>query len=282
MPERRDRYCPQLSGREPYLSSVLVLSVLLLSLLLTACCPPPPRRLASPPPPPSPAVIRISRQLSPLVPHGPAYLAPGTCSERPSLQVLPGGARLKPTSPIPARHTCFQTGLNRETLGPGLDPNMTGPANPSEGGPEPAAIASAARDPGVLPFVTPSTYLARPHLRAPVAQRPTASSHSRTDFPLAEKPLMTPIDRDQVQGLVSNQPFQPSGRGTCPPRASFLSPSPALLAMDRHPDSSSTAGATSAKPLPAALAAGSIQRGSTSSRILHEGAGYCRRAWRAR
>lgn len=94
--------------------------------------------------------------------------------------------------------------------------------NPSEGGPprQPAAIPSA-RHPGhELPFVTPSTYL---QLRAPVAPRPTASSH--TEFPLAAMALpadklMTNLDREQLQGLVSF-PSLPSGRGTCPARASF-------------------------------------------------------------
>ncbi|KAG6356649.1 hypothetical protein INS49_014523 [Diaporthe citri] len=81
---------------------------------------------------------------------------------------------------------------------------MTDPANPSEGGPkQPAAFASA-RHPGheQLPFVTPSTYL---HLRAPVAQRPTASSHSRTDFSLAAE--MTSADREQMQGLRAIREF---------------------------------------------------------------------------
>lgn len=92
---------------------------------------------------------------------------------------------------------------------------MTGPANPSDHGPPSNPPAAAvARHPGhELPFVTPSTYL---HLRAPTAT-PTpnlasaashASSHSRTILPPAlapapEKPLMTPLDKDQVQGLVS-------------------------------------------------------------------------------
>lgn len=157
---------------------------------------------------------------------------------------------------------------------------MTDPANPSEGGPkQPAAIASA-RQPGheQLPFVTPSTYL---HLRAPVAQRPTASSHSRTDFPLAEKPMMTTsLDREQMQGLVSLPTLR--AEALVPRELLFLSASPAPPKIRRRPDFSSAAGATSAKPLPAALAAGSIQRGSTSSRSPHGGAGYCRRAWRAR
>ena len=141
---------------------------------------------------------------------------------------------------------------------------MTDPANPSEaskaGPKQPAAIASA-RHPE-LPFVTPSPYL---HLRAPVA-RPTASSHSRTDFPLAaEKPLMTPLDKEQMQGLVSLPNLRTEALA---PRAPlFLSPSRAPLATEaRNSVSWSAAGATSARPLLAALAAGSIQRGSTSSR----------------
>lgn len=88
---------------------------------------------------------------------------------------------------------------------------MTDPANPSEGGPpkQPAAIASA-RHPGhelplPLPFAAPSTFL---QLRAPVANRPTASSQSRTEHSLAvEKPLMTPLDKEQMQGLRAIREF---------------------------------------------------------------------------
>lgn len=76
--------------REPYLSSVL--SVLFLSLspchLLLAAH----RRLApltSPPPPPH----HYHQQNR----HQQATVAPGTGPERPNPQVLPGGARLKPT-----------------------------------------------------------------------------------------------------------------------------------------------------------------------------------------
>lgn len=73
---------------------------------------------------------------------------------------------------------------------------MTDPANPSENGSNPPA--AIARHPGhELPFVQPSTYL---HLRAP---NRTASSHSHTIPQPAEKPPMTPLDRDQMQGLVS-------------------------------------------------------------------------------
>lgn len=95
---------------------------------------------------------------------------------------------------------------------------MTDPANPSDNGPSsnPPAAAAVARHPGhELPFVTPSTYL---HLRAPMATAtpnlasaaPPSSSHSHTIpapalAPAPEKPLMTPLDKDQVQGLVSNQ-----------------------------------------------------------------------------
>lgn len=72
---------------------------------------------------------------------------------------------------------------------------MTDPANPSENGPNPPA--AIARHPGhELPFVQPSTYL---HLRAPNR----TSSHSHTIPQPAEKPPMTPLDRDQMQGLVS-------------------------------------------------------------------------------
>lgn len=115
---------------------------------------------------------------------------------------------------------------------------MTDPANPNNDGPLPgnppaaAAVAAAvARHPGhELPFVQPSTYL---HLRAPTASAtansatapgtfepllasPAASrssssaahhNHSYTIPPPAAptpKPLMTPLDRDQVQGLVSS------------------------------------------------------------------------------
>lgn len=147
---------------------------------------------------------------------------------------------------------------------------MTDPANPSEardGGPaQPAAIANAARDLDVLHFVTPSTYL-----RAPVANNPTASNHSRTDFPLAaEKPLMTPLDREQMQGLVSLSdlrtetfiiprcpfPFAVScavGMGILIPRP----PPPLVPCLRGH-----------------CCTVWPIQRGSASSRGLHDGAGY--------
>lgn len=109
---------------------------------------------------------------------------------------------------------------------------MTDPANPSDNGPlpgNPPAAAAVARHPGhELPtIVQPSTYL---HLRAPTASasattatatgpsRPLLASaaastssaahqsHSHTTpAPAAQKPLMTPLDRDQVQGLVSKE-----------------------------------------------------------------------------
>ncbi|KUI52634.1 Nuclear protein SNF4 [Cytospora mali] len=76
---------------------------------------------------------------------------------------------------------------------------MTDPANPSENGPNPPA--AIARHPGhELPFVQPSTYL---HLRAPNR----TSSHSHTIPQPAEKPPMTPLDRDQMQGLRAIREF---------------------------------------------------------------------------
>ncbi|KAJ4389427.1 AMP-activated serine/threonine-protein kinase regulatory subunit [Gnomoniopsis smithogilvyi] len=96
---------------------------------------------------------------------------------------------------------------------------MTDPANPSKDGPPSNPPAAAvARHPGhELPFVTPSTYL---HLRAPMATATPnlasaashPSSHSRTIpapalVPAPEKPLMTPLDRDQVQGLTAIREF---------------------------------------------------------------------------
>ncbi|KAJ4413644.1 AMP-activated serine/threonine-protein kinase regulatory subunit [Gnomoniopsis sp. IMI 355080] len=96
---------------------------------------------------------------------------------------------------------------------------MTDPANPSDNGPSsnPPA-APVARHPGhELPFVTPSTYL---HLRAPMATATPnlasaashPSGHSRTIpapalVPAPEKPLMTPLDKDQVQGLTAIREF---------------------------------------------------------------------------
>lgn len=117
-------------------------------------------------------------------------------------------------------------------------------ANPSDNGPlprnhPPAATTAVARHPGhELPFVTPSTYL---HLRAPTApatsatatavaigtSRPLLASAAASNSSAApqpqtqishtmaapesaqtQKPLMTPLDRDQMQGLVSNRrPF---------------------------------------------------------------------------
>lgn len=158
---------------------------------------------------------------------------------------------------------------------------MTDPANPSEGGPpkQPAAIASA-RHPGhelplPLPFAAPSTFL---QLRAPVANRPTASSHSRTEHSLAaEKPLMTPLDKEQMQGLVSLP--EPLDRGTCSSAPLF----PFHLRLPGLPWSDALIPHMPLVPRlrghwPAASTAGSIQRGSTSSRSLCEGAGYCRRA----
>ncbi|ROW02863.1 hypothetical protein VSDG_01869 [Cytospora chrysosperma] len=77
---------------------------------------------------------------------------------------------------------------------------MTDPANPSENGSNPPA--AIARHLGhELPFVQPSTYL---HLRAP---NRTASSHSHTIPQPAEKPPMTPLDRDQMQGLRAIREF---------------------------------------------------------------------------
>ncbi|ROW09178.1 hypothetical protein VPNG_05693 [Cytospora leucostoma] len=76
---------------------------------------------------------------------------------------------------------------------------MTDPANPSENGPNPPA--AIARHPGhELPFVQPSTYL---HLRAPNR----TSSHSHTIPQPAEKPPMTPLDSDQMQGLRAIREF---------------------------------------------------------------------------
>lgn len=99
---------------------------------------------------------------------------------------------------------------------------MTDPANPSDNGQNPPAVArqTAGHE---LPFVTPSTYLhlpTRPLASAsnsPAATILTAAhGHSRTvpqpaqpdPAPAPEKPPMTPLDKDQVQGLVSKRaPF---------------------------------------------------------------------------
>lgn len=114
---------------------------------------------------------------------------------------------------------------------------MTNPANPSDNGPNPPAVArqTAGHE---LPFVTPSTYLhlpTRPLANASSSPAATAAhGQSRTvpqpaqpdPAPVPEKPPMTPLDRDQVQGLVSNaRPFGTlkSCSETYPiPRSSYL------------------------------------------------------------
>lgn len=92
---------------------------------------------------------------------------------------------------------------------------MTDPAKPSDNGQNPPAVArqTAGHE---LPFVTPSTYLhlpTRPLASASSSPAATAAHlHSRTipqpaqpyPAPVPEKPPMTSLDKDQVQGLVSN------------------------------------------------------------------------------
>ncbi|KAF3770966.1 hypothetical protein M406DRAFT_97005 [Cryphonectria parasitica EP155] len=78
---------------------------------------------------------------------------------------------------------------------------MTDPANPSD---SPLPGIPPARQPGhELPFVQPSTYL---HLRAPTATATFGNSGPFHTAP-AEKPPMTPLDRDQVQGLTAIREF---------------------------------------------------------------------------
>lgn len=100
---------------------------------------------------------------------------------------------------------------------------MTDPANPSDNGNQPAPAPTPTPTPNPptavarhlgheLPFVTPSTYLRAPTTATVTSflasAAPQPSSHSRTIPPptlvsAPDKPLMTPLDRDQVQGLVS-------------------------------------------------------------------------------
>ncbi|PSS00775.1 hypothetical protein BD289DRAFT_7352 [Coniella lustricola] len=95
---------------------------------------------------------------------------------------------------------------------------MTDPANASDNGSLPGnPPAAVARHPGhELPFVTPSTYL---HLRTPTAaatsgtSRPVIASsaalatQNQSHTISSEKPPMTPLDRDQVQGLMAIREF---------------------------------------------------------------------------
>lgn len=99
---------------------------------------------------------------------------------------------------------------------------MADPANASDNGSLPGnPPAAVARHPGhELPFVTPSTYL---HLRTPTAGTPrpilasSAAQATQSHAIPPEKPPMTPLDRDQVQGLVSNDIFHSLFRSSLRP-----------------------------------------------------------------
>lgn len=97
---------------------------------------------------------------------------------------------------------------------------MTDPANPSDNGSLPGnPPAAVARHPGhELPFVQPSTYLrapttatsgfSRPLLASSALQTTQTQTQSQSRTTPEEMPPQTPLDRDQVQGLVSRQsPF---------------------------------------------------------------------------
>lgn len=164
-----------------------------------------------------------------LSPHAPAIAASAACACLVPAQlvvVLQRAASSQPKSSgqLPAfnmtgRAANPPSDNGRQPSRPALTTTTPAPTPTPPANHPPVAVARHSGH--ELPFVTPSTYL---HQRASTATAtpnvasaaaPHVSSHSRTIPPPAlilapeTPPPMTPLDRDQVQGLVSRNHSSP-------------------------------------------------------------------------